>query len=383
MIKTSIKCLILLLLLPFSLQTLAHPENVLDEISNKSNAVCKPSPKIVCPLGEIQPIPTLKFLPFLGSPVHEDMTKASVSLSNIEGRIFNKDKDEGYIHGVFWNDDPEDLFCPQCSIFNPRLIDTITFARRFSKVKEDLEKECKNTNPSIIFKKNQLLERSHFGDLQFLHGMASTDGETAGVTQDKMLAWAEFTYKVAIGDISQQTKLNKVPVNNIPQLFIGDPEMESWTVEDLFRRKDFIKPIVIGSLLHMIQDTYFLGHSDRAQLDYYTVSTGQKVFARSPIIKEFHCYLNQNGDLHKRDDKWPNGLDANNPIGKQNPISVGVQILKYIQEKTPWTEVEKYLKGDVFQISNRDTPASAGKDYLKKCQSTFFTQPDLNCTNCQ
>src|SRR5438876_120090 len=42
-----------------------------------------------------------------------------------------------------------------------------------------------------------LLARSHFGDLQPIHAMASQDGETAAKTQKEIMMWEEFTWRVA------------------------------------------------------------------------------------------------------------------------------------------------------------------------------------------
>lgn len=55
-----------------------------------------------------------------------------------------------------------------------------------------------------------LLQRFHFGDLQFLHAVASRDGETAGQTQQSVMMWEEFTWKVAIGTYVLDTKLQHV-----------------------------------------------------------------------------------------------------------------------------------------------------------------------------
>ena len=41
--------------------------------------------------------------------------------------------------------------------------------------------------------------RSHFGDLQFFHGMASSDAEAPATTKANMLNWARFLIKVAKG----------------------------------------------------------------------------------------------------------------------------------------------------------------------------------------
>jgi len=342
---------------------------LVDRIINESNyqkAAQAESSKYGKPLWEID-----AGVPFIGSPVHEEMTKASFNISNIENRPFDYTRDESFIHGVFWNDDPEDLLCPQCSILNLRKLDNrwgITYANRFLAAKKKVQAE-RNGDSLPIFKIGDgLLERSHFGDLQFLHGMASKDGETAGETQDKILAWAEFTYKVAIGEIPQKTKLNQIPIERVRKLFVGAPKLENLTIEQIFRRNVFAKRAAIGSLLHMIQDSYASGHADRVVLDY-TTTNGNRVFKRS-IIREFHCYTNQDENLHKQDDRWPDGLDKLHPIDELNPITTGARILQFMyandRSGAPWADVEKYLREVVFSISDRNTPAGPGEKYRKK-----------------
>ncbi len=52
-------------------------------------------------------------------------------------------------------------------------------------------------------------KRSHFGNLQFLHAMATKLGEPAQTTKDKLMSWLEVMYKLACGDqgVSPNDKL--------------------------------------------------------------------------------------------------------------------------------------------------------------------------------
>ncbi|MEI7869384.1 MAG: hypothetical protein WCI11_15960 [Candidatus Methylumidiphilus sp.] len=352
----------------FSSLLQAHP-NDLQEIIKKYSNLQQGAPAVSNgfgkPLWEID-----AGIPFIGSAVHEDMTKASVTLSNILDRPFDYEQDEGFIHGVFFNDDPENLLCPECSVFNLRKFDKrwgITFGERFQSAKQKVKRQQTQGSPSLFNISDGLLERSHFGDLQFLHSMASTDSETAGETLDKMLAWAEFTYKVAIGEIPQKTKLNTIPIESVRNLFVGNLKLEEMTIEELFRGGEFARRVAMGSLLHMIQDSYAPGHTEREVLDY-TAENGEKIFKRS-FIKEFHFYANQDEDLHKQDDKWPDGLDKINPIGDLNPISMGAKILQFMCPKNgksaPWPDVETYLQEVVLSVPDRTIMASPGNKYRK------------------
>lgn len=309
-------------------------------------------------------------VPFVGSPVHENMTKATVTLSNVHGRKFQDSIDEAYIHGVFWNDDPEDLLCPECSFFNLKKFDRrwgIAFAGRFLDAKARARDAATNGKQPAFGIGDALLERSHFGDLQFLHGMASSDGEPAAETQAKILAWAEFAYKTATGKISQTSKLKDIPIKGVRDLFVGDARLESMTIEQLFGGKKFARRAAMGSLLHMIQDSYAPGHAERQIADW--PHPDGKVFARGSVT-EFHCYLNQDSDLHAADDKWPSGLRTDRIQDDRNPISTGAQILRFMYANggtgAPWPEVEAYLQASVFAIVAGNAPAGPGQKYKRK-----------------
>ena len=59
-----------------------------------------------------------------------------------------------------------------------------------------------------------IIGRLHFGDLQFLHGMATVTGEAPTTTFLKVLMWVEVMYKLAaLQGISRTTKLLDVPVS--------------------------------------------------------------------------------------------------------------------------------------------------------------------------
>ena len=55
-----------------------------------------------------------------------------------------------------------------------------------------------------------MLYRTHCGDIQFLHAMASKEFETASQTRDLMLMWAEYSYKVSTGKITTTMRFKNV-----------------------------------------------------------------------------------------------------------------------------------------------------------------------------
>ena len=219
------------------------------------------------------------------------------------------------------------------------------------------------------------MERSHFGDLQFLHGMAARDGESAVETQRKILMWAEFAYKVATGELDQRVVMRSVPLDGIRDLFGENPSIASLKVEQLFRGSRYAKRVAIGSLLHMIQDSYALGHAQREVLDT-TRPDGKRSFSRG-AIQEFHCYTNQDPNKQRLDDKWPDGLESRQLELNDNPISVGAKVLQFMyandRQGAPWQEVEAYLRDVVFRIAKDASPASPGSKYRLRPRDTVET----------
>jgi hypothetical protein len=343
----------------------AHPEELVESLAdtrNQTRATPRESERYGSPLWEID-----ARVPFIGSPVHEQMTIASINLSAVHRRTYSLQYDEAYIHGVFWNDDPEDLLCPDCSVLQLKQFDKrwgIAFATRFQSAKG----RAHGASGVPFGIGDGLLERSHFGDLQFIHGMATRDGEPARETQAKILAWAQFTYRVATGDIPHATPLGRVPIPVVSALFAGDPALASKTVAQIFKGARYVKRAAIGSLLHMIQDSYAPGHAEREVADV-VASDGKQRFMRGRI-RRFHSYVNQDPALHAEDDRWPAALDPANASMPGNPISVGATILRFLYANdgvgAPWSTVENYLRDDVFAIVDPAAYAGPGDKYRRR-----------------
>lgn len=110
-----------------------------------------------------------------------------------------------------------------------------------------------------------LLARSHYGDLQFLHAMAGQDDSDPAQTQREIVEWLEFAWKTATKEIPVSELLRDVKIPVIRDRFY----CSGWSVADLYvlGRQDtmlrFVHDIAFGSVLHTVQDSFAEGHVDR------------------------------------------------------------------------------------------------------------------------
>lgn len=339
--------------------------------------------------GNILLCTTLQFTEKLKFPVHETMTllaydyymspddstggaaKTSADVLQKGGRL------RDLVIGSEWNDDPD-------SLLRQSVTRSIEWYALFNDAKQQAGCKinpagagCKNTvqtqNPMMLY-------RSHFGDLQFIHSMASLNTETAETTKKRMMAWAKFTYSVFISP----TNLENEPIDGKTIMAFSDIatllNKPGWTVGSLFdpepagkwisslnpwkygRYKSSGKPrkqrayenyqdkisvryIALGSLLHMIQDSYSDSHTEREH--------GCNPIARSKgKILSFRNYADQNADDHGIADLHPDWLE-NGVLKKNNPIWASAWIIQMAFDQVPWENgVEAFLDQQVFPLGN-------------------------------
>lgn len=264
------------------------------------------------------------------------------------GAVFGADPDVGYdpedaheshmqfIRGVVWADDPEGLLFD-----NPR--------------------DTRNYSSAALwgmdYKAGQggdfstLTARSHFGDLQFFHGMASKDAEAPATTKQNMLAWARFLVDVITGRIATTAKLEDVAA--VKPFF---PDHGKLTIKQLFGWKKGsdvqIRQRAVGALFHMIQDSFAHGHVERAA---------------SGDIAEFHAYGRQGEHEHGQHD-YLGGTAAEklgDRIAKTQGASTAIercaQVLEMMAAARPTDEVVKFLDETVFKVSPDAKEAGPGE----------------------
>ncbi|KAF2840962.1 hypothetical protein M501DRAFT_1002043 [Patellaria atrata CBS 101060] len=160
-----------------------------------------------------------------------------------------------FLRGILWNDDP------RCLLFDDDDDDNHNFG-----LGVEFLAEFQFGNPGT------LTQRSHYGDLQFLHAMASAEGESPHATKAKIMHWVEVMYKLAAGaqSINPSDKLSA----HFPSFFnattkpSGDATLAtllvgttpSFTAIDVRKR-------ALGTCLHLIQDSYAVGHTARVVLN--------------------------------------------------------------------------------------------------------------------
>lgn len=313
---------------------------------------------------------------YFSTPVHEEITNLTWGCQS-NGRDdkrctdWNGDpKIAPVVYGVQWND-------------NPPFAITQTSSPKFCAVNRtirlpDLQPECwsllyydaeKNARGAVPYDRRSgkaLIYRVHFGDMQFLHSMASWDGERMRDTKQNIMMWAEFAYKTALGDIETTTEVQRVPVDGFNILFRGN----GYDVSSLFTRglpahRGNIPLVAFGSLLHMIQDSFSESHVTRAPASGECgVLPGTRKAGR---VLEFHSFNRQDFDKHGHRDSRDSHL-ASMLKNEVNAVTVGRTLKTYLEAKAPWDTVSRYLDECVYAYdaeNDWDKPAGPGVNFIR------------------
>ena len=267
------------------------------------------------------------------------------------------------IAGVRWNDDPPFRLKSTVSDYKKCTNKTITFitdAVCWARIFFYTEGFVKGRVYPTEFSPESLMQRSHFGDLQFLHAMASSYEETAGVTQGKIMMWAEFTWRVAMKEYPFSTKLTDITITGFKEAF----GKTGGSIQDLFARsnlplQNLVDEVAFGSLLHMIQDSFSRSHVLRGETQMGDAcSTGEP---KPGIIEEFYSYKDQNHKEHSKLDSRK-GLKEHK-LENPNVIDVGRNLYKYYINKQSWETVKPFLDC-IFTIEDATRKATAGSGKL-------------------
>ena len=314
---------------------------------------------------------TLKGLPHFSEPVHEEITHRIYGCDGDKDVCGNPDA--GYatpytIAGVRWNDDPPFILSvgqgknTSCKIAEPIRFTTqpTCWVELFNDAKKKAEQNVAINAASGM----SLLARSHFGDLQFLHSMASRDGEEALATKQNIFVWAEFIWRVASGEYSLSTRLKGVKIEGFEKYF-GNTE---WTVQDLLTLgnpalRPHVKEVAFGSLLHMVEDSFAKGHVDRAEAIQGDMCELAKEYPAPGRIRQFHAYGNQDTDEHGMYDSR-NAFSAHWSTQKPSVIAVGQTIMSLLEKSSTWEQFKPYLEC-VYALENPNAKASAGDAFIK------------------
>lgn len=321
-------------------------------------------------LAELADKGVAKFL----EPVHEEITQRIYGCSDHwnDKATCAKQKfaPKAVIDGARWNDNPpfmmnDKFILPNGELIRTRCVDeTIKLPRKSDCWVEVFRTSSEMSGRRFFTNRNGvILNRSHFGDMQFLHSMAARVGDKAQDTKSSILMWAEFAYKVATGKIQGTTMLKDVPISGFKKLFPGHEA----TVENLFLMGDetyrgsSLKNFAFGTLLHMVQDSFSESHVSR-DLSTQGAECACKFADRSPAkIEKFLVYSAQDEGKHKEEDDY---RALRNDAKKYSPnvIDVGNVIRRlYNEDNSDWEVIKKYLDECVYVLKDTEAEADGGK----------------------
>lgn len=297
--------------------------------------------------------------------VHEDITDAAercatsqaarpkgeilapcLPTNSLPPRTSVGNKYNALIRGVWWNDDPnQHLFGVHYATWVIWMSDA-----------EGIAKKGRNWlgKSATITPGYKMQYRSHYGDLQFLHAMANENGETADAVRQRILDWTEFAYAVATEQIEPDVKLADSQMPVVTRYFSRQP---GWSVHYLFAPqftlgRTTIKDVALGSILHVVQDSFSKAHSSR---DYALTAE-----CPSGRVTEFHAYNSQDSALHGKADTRNSWLENDQFTADSNPVQVSAQLIAFARTGADWPSVVKpYLETKVFCVG-KDARLSSG-----------------------
>ena len=264
--------------------------------------------------------------------------------------------------GVRWNDDPPfRMTGGQARGLGCNLVDTIRFEtqpRCWAKLFLDAQRKAAT---GIVFGPGDaMLYRSHFGDLQPIHAMASRDGELASVTHAAMMDWFEFTWRASLGEFSIDTRLKDIDIAYLKDMF-GRTEwrmLELYTLGAAGGLRRSIDDVAFGSLLHTVQDSFSTAHVNREESSGSMMCVADEISVEAPgAILEFYSYTGQDHDAHAERDS----LDAFRRGFEQpgNVVFVGRALIRARDQNLPWEEMRGFFEC-IFHLQNPDSKASSG-----------------------
>jgi len=330
-----------------------------------------------------------KGAPIFVEPVHEEITQR---VYGCEDNLKDKPDEwqdkpncakqnfapKAVIDGTRWNDNPPFMVKPDFLLPNGKAIgsscanETIKLPRKSDCWYDVFKTSSKMAQRRFFTNRNGvILNRSHFGDMQFLHSMASRVGDRAQETKSSILMWAEFAYKVASESIPANTPLKDVPVTGFKELFRN----QEATVENLFLLGDTtyrgsqLRDFAFGTLLHMVQDSFSESHVSRDLSTQGALPDCANTGSSPARIEKFLVYGSQDSIKHKEEDTYE---ALRNDAIKYSPnvIDVGKKLMKFYEELkdkqkgnpeySNWDVVKQYLDECVFALKDPDAEADGG-----------------------
>lgn len=308
-------------------------------------------------------------LDVFGEPVHEEETDR---IYGCDGSLCNGEDilraPAAVLAGVRWNDDPPFRISSgegrDTSCKSTQTIRFQTQPRCWYQLFSDAESRSGRGETFDARSEAALLYRSHFGDLQFLHAMASADGVAPSETRQHLLDWAEFNWRIMHGDYGLSTRLSSITSDTMQTRF----GRSGWTVQDLYTLgtpglRPYIRDVAFGSLLHMLQDSFAAGHVDRnSPLGTRHCSIAGDSMGAPGLISEFHAYNHQDHGLHAEADT--KGALQEHLQDAPDVVDFGRRLLVAYQANRSWEEMEPFFQC-IFALDEAARDSSPGAQFAR------------------
>lgn len=298
-------------------------------------------------------------------PVHEEITNRMYGCdgdAEVCAGELSLTAPASVLAGVRWNDDPPfRLSANQAKNTSCKTKDTIRFETQPSCWVTLFRAANKGAANGEEYGRGQaMLYRTHFGDLQFLHAMATRDGEPAYTTKANLMGWFEFAWRAAGGEYTLDTRLKDIENPTIKAAF-GNTD---WRLQDLYttgagnglRRR--IDDVAFGSLLHVLQDSFAAGHVEREE------STGTQrcsvggITTRAPgFIVAFHAYNHQEHSQHADADSRASFMRHLQEQG--DVVELGRALVEAREARMDWPTIQPMFDC-MFTLLKPESPAGPG-----------------------
>ncbi|KAF4551908.1 Hypothetical protein D9617_12g037980 [Elsinoe fawcettii] len=352
------------------------------------------------------------------TPIHESLTLSA--LTNVANSGVARDTTLNsadnatweFVRGVIWNDDPAGL------LFNDSYGTNHSYASGAQWVAK-YKMGASDWNPRELSGDRfyNVTGRSHYGDMQFLHCMASAAGEYPEQTKSRVMIWMEVMYKLSTGEIGPHTLVKDTKLGD---LLASPPDVAGGSVPPRFQPLSYMlapksefsaldfRRRALGSMFHVIQDSYAIGHAQRVPLNKQDQASTGKLFhvfqncskLERPVIKimvdqvglteiidpltykpgtidrwgailNFHTYFGQNDSQHAHYDHPSDGIPDPGNLSNLDQwnglLGCGDAVDKCVALGTMWSTgrswdgddgVQRFLDQDVFPIDKDATPAN-------------------------
>ncbi|MEQ1723990.1 MAG: hypothetical protein ABL930_12510 [Pseudobdellovibrio sp.] len=261
-----------------------------------------------------------------GQPVHETITQNAVLASGLLNANQTQEM-KHLIEGVRFNDDPEG-FLLEGTKFDGKGV--AAFALKF------LGGKGKKEDPT---------KASHFGNYQFLHAMGNSDMNAEEI-KEKIILYIYHCWRMAT-EVDSLAKFNADYEKVLLQENQKDPNFKYTRDQIIVRRAAMLFPKevlsfhasnqlqfqyrALGSLLHVIQDSYSKGH---------VVRHGWQEGSNSGKILYFQNYGEQDSHEHGALDNHKSGKTNNSNFfeipGTEIAFERSKQVMMKIVQQCPW-----------------------------------------------